>query len=361
MKKVFKMIFYIFMILLFLIAIGGLYVWKEIGGSPSVDEISSYEKLSYYKNGEFKSPEMLVYDFNNVRNGPAGFARFLKKSVFAPQEELPKVILKKDSFPEQASDFAVYWLGHSSGIMELNGKRFIFDPVFDNAAPIPFAVPRYGKSPIKRNELPKLDYIVITHNHYDHLERKTIQSIDEGRFIVPLGVASILRSWGIDKDRIIELGWGDAFEQDGLKIIAEEGVHYSNRSPFSRNETLWNSYIISSENKKIFWAGDTGYGKHFSRIGKDYGPFDFAAIEIDGWNTGWRNTHLFPNEVVRAAEEIGTKRLLPIHWGVFDLALHPWHESIDMVLEEAKNKDFIILTPKMGEKIDFDGKNSKWW
>lgn len=361
MKKVIKMIFYTLMILLFLSLLGGLYVWREFGSNPSVSEKATYENLPYYKNGEFKSPERLVYNFKNVRNGPASFARFLKKSIFAPQEALPKVILSNNSFTPKPSDFAIYWLGHSAGIMELNGKRFIFDPVFDNAAPIPFAVPRYGKTPIKRNELPKMDYIVITHNHYDHLERKTIQSVKEGHFIVPLGVGATLRSWGIDKDQITELGWGDVFEQNGFKIIAEEGVHYSNRSPFNRNQTLWNSYVIISLNKKIFWGGDTGYGKHFSRIGKDYGPFDFAALEIDGWNTGWENTHMFPDEVVKAAEEIGTKRLLPIHWAVFDLALHPWHESIDMVLDKAQNKDFIIFTPKMGERIDFNNTTSKWW
>lgn len=347
--------------LMILAMIGGIYIWREFGHNPTNKEISSYEKIPYFRNEIFHSSRKLFHDFNNVRNGPAGFARFLTDSVFAPKKELPMVELNKKTFAQISDDFAIYWLGHSAAIMELAGKRIIFDPVFDNAAPIPFAVPRFGKAPIARKELPDVDYIIITHSHYDHLERKTVQSIKKGQFIVPLGVGAILRGWGIATSRITELGWGEVFEKDGLKIIAEEGVHYSNRSPFNRNKTLWSSFVLLSANQKFFWSGDTGYGEHFTRIGNKYGSFDFAALEIDGWNTGWPNTHLFPKEVVQAAKELKAKNILPIHWGVFDLALHPWHESIDMVLDEAKDADINVLTPKMGEKIDLESKTSYWW
>lgn len=361
MKKVFKMILYILGALLLLAIVGGMFVWNEFGASPTTEDIARYEKLSYYKDGMFQSPETLVFDFNNVRNGKVGFARFLSQSSFAPKESLPQVKLTKNSFAKTPDDFAVYWLGHSAAIMELNGKRFIFDPVLGNAAPMPVAVPRYDQAPIDRQELPLVDYIIITHNHYDHLERKTIQAIKTGHFIVPLGVGAVLRGWGVENNRITELGWEEAFEAQGLRIIAVEGVHYSNRSPWNRNKTLWNSYAIIGGDKKIFWAGDTGYGEHFKRIGQKYGPFDFAALEIDGWNTGWKNTHLFPNEVIKATQEIGAKRLLPIHWAVFDLALHPWDESINMVLDEAKNTDIKVLTPKMGEKINLKSEITSWW
>lgn len=361
MRRVLKIMLNLLILIIFLVTIAGVFIWKEFGKNPSKEDLLSYEKLSYFKNGEFQSPQKLVYDFNNVRNGSVGFARFLTKSIFAPEGNLPKVRLDKNSFSEKQNDFAVYWLGHSAAIMELDGKRIIFDPVLGNAAPIPFAVPRYGEAPIKRNELPKVDYIVITHNHYDHLEKKTVQSIKTGHFVVPLGVGATLKGWGIDNNRITELSWDDAFEKDNFKIIATEGVHYTNRSPFNRNKTLWNSYVIQSPSKKIFWGGDTGYSEHFARIGNKYGPFDFATLEIDGWNTGWVNTHMFPHEVIQATKNLNVKNLLPIHWAVFDLALHPWHESIDMVLDEAEGKDINILTPKMGEKINLDSKTSYWW
>lgn len=355
------MILYIFFVLLIIVIIGGLFVWQEFGSNPTSAETRAYDKLSYYQNGTFQSKEPLVFDFNNVRNGKVGFARFLTQSSFAPQSPLPKITLTKKSFTETPADFALYWLGHSSAVMELNGKRIIFDPVFDNAAPIALAVPRYGKAPITRTDLPPLDYIVITHSHYDHLERKTVQEITKGHFIVPLGVGALLRGWGIDDNRITELGWDDTFEKDGLKIIAVEGVHYSNRSPWNRNKTLWNSYVLSGTDKKIFWGGDTGYGQHFKRIGQKYGPFNLAALEIDGWNTGWKNTHLFPNEVIKATQEMEAKQLLPIHFAVFDLALHPWDESIKMVADEVKKTDIKLLTPQMGEKIDLNSKTHHWW
>lgn len=361
MRKALKIMFKLLLLIVVLAIIASLYIWNEFGKSPSKEELASYEKLSYFKNGEFQSPQKLVYDFNNVRNGSVGFGRFLTKSIFAPEGNLPTISLDKNSFSAQADDFAIYWLGHSAAIMELDGKRIIFDPVLGNAAPIPVAVPRYGKAPIERADLPEVDYIIITHNHYDHLEKKTVQAIKNGHFIVPLGIGSTLKGWGIEENRITELGWDENFNEDNFKIIATEGVHYTNRSPFNRNKTLWNSYVIKSPSKRIFWGGDTGYSEHFSRIDKKYGPFDFAALEIDGWNTGWVNTHMFPNEVVQATKDLRAKNLLPIHWAVFDLALHPWHESIDMVLEEAQEKDLNILTPKMGEKINLDSQTSHWW
>ena len=128
-----------------------------------------------------------------------------------------------------------------------------------------------------------------------------------------------------------------------------------------RNKTLWNSYVLQTPEYNIYWAGDTGYGIHFTDIGRQYGPFDLAIIEIDGWNTGWPNTHMFPREVVSAARELQTEKIIPVHWAVFDLALHPWHESIDMVLEEASDTNLKILTPLMGEKINLNSSTTRWW
>lgn len=352
---------YTLVVVLALAGTACLHVLREFGRGPSRAEMASFEKLPYFRDGRFQSPAEIRYDFDNVRNGPATWSRFLFPSRFAPQGRLPMVRLDKGSFPETPDDFAVYWLGHSAAILELDGKRIIFDPVLGNAAMIPFAVPRFGPPPIRRKDLPRADYIVITHGHYDHLERRTVQSIKSGHFIVPLGVGAALRGWGIAPDRITELGWGDAFESGGLKFIGHEGVHYARRIPWRRDDTLWNSYILLSENKRIFWGGDVGYGEEFKSAGEKHGPFDLAALEIDGWNPGWPNIHLFPGEVVQAAKDLRARNVLPIHWGVFDLALHPWHESIDMVLDEAEGSGINILTPKMGEKITLDSETIKWW
>lgn len=361
MKKGLRIMLMILLTVIFAAILAGAYAWREIGASPTAEELAAFEKLPYFKNGEFQSPKKMVINFNNVRNGPANWSRFLVKSPFAPMQKLPQIRLTRESFEKQPENFAFYWLGHSSAIIELGGKRIIFDPVLGNAAPLPFAVPRYGSAPLKVSELPQIDYAVITHNHYDHLERKTVRALKNAHFIVPLGVGAALRGWGGDPDRITELGWNDVFEKDGLKIIAQTAVHFSGRGLADRNKTLWNSYILQTPEHNIYWAGDTGYSRHFADIGRQFGPFNLAVIEIDGWNTGWPNTHMFPREVITAARELQAEKLIPVHWAVFDLALHPWHESIDMVLEEASAANLKVLTPLMGEKLYLNSSTTRWW
>ncbi len=358
MKMFLKILIVVIAVVIFL----GGYAWREIGKLPSKEELQAYEKLPYFKNGRFYGPEEMRLYPDKVRNGPAGFARMMLTSRFAPKEPLPQVKLSAESFAQIPEDYAVYWLGHSSVIAELDGKRLVFDPVLGNSAPVPFAVPRYGPAPITYKDWPAVDYVVITHNHYDHLERKSVQALKNSHFIVPLGVGAALRGWGVAKENITELGWGDVFAKDGLTIIAETAIHYSGRAKLASNETLWNSYVIQAGGKNIYWGGDSGYGQHFKQIGDKYGPFDFVALEIDGWNPGWPNIHLFPDEVVKVAQDLRARKIFPLHWAVFDLALHPWHESIDMLVKEAEPTDVEIFTPIMGEKV-IPGvtETKKWW
>lgn len=362
MKKVLKVMLYVIVLLLLSAMFLGAYAWREIGWSPSKEELKSFEKLSYFKDGKFHGPEEMRFYPDKVRNGPAGFSRMLMQSRFAPDKPLPQVKLNKDSFAVVPESFALYWLGHSSVILELGGKRIAFDPVLGNAAPVPFAVPRYNLAPIDYDNLPTVDYVIITHNHYDHLERRSVQALKNSHFIVPLGVGAALRGWGVKNENITELGWGDVFSEDDLIISAETAIHYSGRAKLASNETLWSSYVIKYDDKSIYWGGDSGYGKHFKEIAQKHGSFDLTALEIDAWNPGWPNIHLFPEEAVQAVQDLNAKQILPLHWGVFDLALHPWHESIDMLWNAADNTDIEILTPIMGEKI-VPGmtQTQKWW
>lgn len=360
MNRVLKMcILYFVLFLIFVLMLIFFYASTNFGKTPSRKERDGYSKLSYYRDGEFQSPEKIVYHFEKLPTSKFNmFVKFLSKSPNAPKEELPKI---KPEFSKRPQNFALYWLGHSSAIFELDGKRLIIDPVFDNAGPLSIITPRYAEAPIKREELPNLDYIIITHNHYDHLEKKTVKSIKNGHFIVPLGVGAALRGWGVAPDRITEIGWNETFESGEFSITALPAIHYSNRGIGDKNKTLWAAYVIKSGDKNIFWSGDSGYGKHFAEYGEKYGPFDFAALEIDAWNEAWPNIHLFPNEVAQAAVDLKTKHILPIHWGVFDLAMHPWNKSIDMVINEANKKNISVLTPKMGEKIENIKKPTEYW
>lgn len=337
-----------------------LNIKKNLGSISTIEYRKQYKKLAYYKDEKFINLQPTVFHFNKMKKHRfITLCRFFFKSENGPKQKLPLI---KPIFNENVSEFALFWLGHSNTILELDGKRLIIDPVFANAGPIPFVVNRYTKAPLTRNELPKIDYVIITHNHYDHLERKTVQHLKNSFFIVPLGVGETLQAWGIKKENIIELGWNEDFKHNNLLIMAVPSIHFSSRSYNDRDKTLWNSYIINSKNKKIFWSGDTGYNNLFKEYGEKYGPFDFVALEIDAWNESWPTTHLFPKEAIKAVEELQGKYFLPIHWGVFDLAMHKWDESINTIIELASEKNINVLTPKMGEKVDTNNLTfNHWW
>jgi L-ascorbate metabolism protein UlaG (beta-lactamase superfamily) len=337
---------------------------REFGQIP--ENVSSFETLPYFAEGKFRNPEGdTPYYPDRVRGGKAGWFRFLLPGLDAPKTPLPMMRPGKGAFAERPEELAVYWLGHSSLIIELEGRRFLVDPVFDNAAPVPFAVRRYGPSPLEREELPLPDYVLITHDHYDHLEYATVRHFRdrETLFIVPLGVGAHLVKWGVPKEKIRELGWSDEFSKEGISIVAERAVHFSGRTWSTRNSSLWVSYVLKGKQRRVFIGGDTGYGEHFRDIGAKHGPFDVVFFEIDAWNDGWPRSHLFPAEVIRAYRDVQATSLVPVHWGVFDLALHPWDESIRMIAALADEDGNVnLLTPLMGQKL-MPGvtKVSRWW
>ncbi|MCC5931365.1 MAG: MBL fold metallo-hydrolase [Cyclobacteriaceae bacterium] len=367
MKKIFKIV--LWTLVIFLLMIGGIayYVNGKIGntGSPE-DSKERFAGLSYYSTeaDAFISPEKLVHYPEQTTGGDPGFMRFFKTSPNAPKFPLPKKTLSKSDFSERPSEFAAMWFGHSTIIIELDGKRILFDPVFENAGPLPIITRRYDVSPLKREELPDLDIVIITHDHYDHLEAATIQwlSSRDIEYIVPLGVGARLEGWGVPKENITELGWDEDKTSGTLTITALPGIHYSGRSFKDRDKTLWASFVIKGLEKNLFISGDTGYGEHLKEIGEKYGPFDMAFVEIDGWNKGWPLTHLFPEEVIQLCKDVDTKLLFPIHWGTFDLALHPWDESIQMVADLAAENDIELVTPILGEKaIPGTSLTNNWW
>ncbi len=352
-----------------LLALGGTgcYVNNQLGKVKSSDERQkAYSTHAYYSpvKDEFVSPKEIVYYEDQVTGGKSGFWRFFKKSPNSPKFELPKQVLTKKDFTEVPSSFAAYWLGHSTAIIELDGYRILIDPVFENAGPLPMIAKRMSVSPIQREELPAVDIVIITHDHYDHLETETMEFLADKniQFIVPLAVGARLQGWGVPKEKIAELAWHQSVTHGSLKITATPTVHYSGRSYNDRNKTLWASYVIKGKEKKLYWSGDTGYGDHFKEIGSKYGPFDLAFMEIDAWNNGWPNTHLFPEQVVKATQEVNASLLFPIHFSTFDLALHAWDESINMVAELAAQNNIELVTPIMGQKV-VPGitPTTKWW
>lgn len=358
MKKRYKYPLYVLAALLTVAAVVGCQIYRNIGDLP---DGSRFTHLPYYQDGRFQSPEELVF-YPEKTTGEGGW---LAHKPYAPKSPLPMVKLDKTHFGAPEA-FAYYWLGHSAAIMELGGQRILIDPVFDNAAPIPlpFIVPRFQPAPIKRGELPPIDVVLITHDHYDHLEAQTMRYLaDKAKhFVTPLGVGARLQSWGVASDRITELGWGEGKTIDGITYTAEPAVHYSRRWRDDRDKTLWASFVLEGAGKRLYWGGDSGYGKHFAAIGQKYGSFDLAFLEIDAANPGWPNTHMFPEQSVQAAFDLNAAVMLPIHWAVYNLGRNPWDQNIKRADVDAAKRNLRFDVPKMGEKYTPDGwQTEKWW
>lgn len=265
-----------------------------------------------------------------------------------------KSLPKNDSF---------VWFGHSSILLMIGGKRVLVDPILGSAAS-PFGricKPFNGADIYKPNDLPPIDYLIITHNHYDHLSKNTIKKLDITKAFVPLGVGKYLQKWGIKKANITELGWWESTDLDNhLRLHCFPTRHFSGRFLTDTNKTLWASYgieCLKNQNKKIYLSGDGGYGEHFKDIGEAMGGFDISFIENGQYNEQWAKIHLFPNESLQACADLHTKVAVPIHNSKFKLSTHKWSEpleSISTLYENARKNgkiDFGLLTPMIGEIV----------
>ena len=261
----------------------------------------------------------------------------------------------------------ITWMGHSSMLIELDGRRVLTDPVWgERASPVSFAGPkRFHPPPVPLEGLPAVDAVIISHDHYDHLDTPTIQALADRvpLFVVPLGVGAHLESWGVAPERIVELDWWEAHEVAGLRLVATPSRHFSGRGLTNRNETLWASWAIVGPEHRVFFSGDTGMHSDFEEIGERLGPFDVTMHEVGAYNTWWRNVHLGPEQAVDAHVRLQGRLFLPVHWGTFNLALHGWTEPPERLLVEAARRGVTMSIPKPGETIDSAQPRlaEQWW
>ena len=283
-----------------------------------------------------------------------------------PDFELPSRKPDFQGLQTPSSDLKIIWLGHSSILTNFDGKIVLIDPVLaDSTGPLGFMMKRFRHTVLEPKDLPHIDLVLITHDHYDHLDMETIRSFKnkDTRFIVPLGVDAHLRSWGIDETRIQVLDWWQGTEVEGLKITATPAQHFSGRSFTNQTKSLWVSWVVESQNHRIYFSGDSGYDTHFKEIGDKFGPFDIAFIESGQYNVLWPEVHLHPAESVQAFQDLKAKRYFPIHWGMFSLSTHAWYEPVEIISNEAEKKNIPLITPILGELVTVnDGyKPMYWW
>ncbi|WP_121354252.1 MBL fold metallo-hydrolase [Flavisolibacter nicotianae] len=266
------------------------------------------------------------------------------------------------------SALRVTWLGHSSLLIDVDGKRFLTDPLwYQRASPFRYLGPRrFFPNPLSLEALPHIDAVLLSHDHYDHLDRKSILHLTQKNIpvITMLGVGKRLLQWGISPGLVTELDWWDAVPFGGEHTItAAPARHFSGRGLTDRFSTLWGSFAIKGPLHRVFYGADSGYFNGFVTIGENLGPFDLALLEIGAYNEEWEAIHMGPENAVQAALDLKAAQLMPIHWGTFNLAMHPWTEPVERLLDAAAKKDVSLVLPAPGDTTPITGNshNSGWW
>jgi len=319
----------------------------------------------HYSDGKFSNwRESWEMSGSNVASTAWDF--FFTRNARTPDKALPSQQVDLSHFTQAGRDqLNVTWLGHSSLLINMDGYKIMTDPVFEKRVSILGPTRFNGEIPVKLDALPEVDVIVISHDHYDHLNKYSVQQLSAKTaiFIVPLAVGARLIKWGIPQEKIIELDWWEDYFDNSLLVVATPAQHFSGRGLADRNRTLWASWVIVTPHHRVFFSGDSGYFEGFKLIGNKYGPFDMTFIECGAYNTAWADVHMFPEQTVQAHRDLKGEILHPIHWGTFNLALHPWYEPMERLITAAAAQGIRTATPMVGETTQY-GKYLPavpWW
>jgi L-ascorbate metabolism protein UlaG (beta-lactamase superfamily) len=295
----------------------------------------------------------------------------LRDGLFGGQRRRPRgrvPIVTPSGWDRPAADgLSAVWFGHASTLLEVEGRRVLLDPVWSlRCSPVSWFGPkRLHPMPLPLADLPPVDAIVISHDHYDHLDMATVRELTRTQsapFLVPLGVGAHLQRWRVPEDRIVELDWNDRADVAGLTVTMTEARHFSGRG-FTRNETLWGSVVIAGRRRRVFYTGDTGYFPGFTDLGSEHGPFDLTLIQIGAYSPYWPDIHMTPAQAVATHLDLRGGILVPVHWATFNLAFHSWSEPVDKIWAEAKEYDVRLAIPRPGERVDVDqpAEVDGWW
>ncbi len=340
----------------------------QFGGKPNKEELLSYKATGHYKKGKFQNLTETKMDMS-FSNFTGMMKDFIKGNPNTePSFDLP--VVHVDSIDvDTTHENRLIWFGHSAFLLQLDSKNILIDPMLgDCPSPHPWVgKKRYNKElPIEIEQLPQIDAIIISHDHYDHLDYPSIKQLKDktSKFYVPLGVGAHLRSWGVDSSKIEEMDWWNETNLDNIQLAFVPSRHFSGRGITDNSSTLWGSWVINGSKQKVYFSGDGGYSPHFTEIGEKYGPFDFAMMECGQYNKRWSDIHMFPEETAQAAYDVQARIMMPIHWGAFTLALHDWNDPVKRVVRKANELEVPITVPMIGQSISLDKVSAQieeWW
>ncbi len=368
LKKIVLKTLKVFSFLILILVISGLLFMnqKSFGKLPSGERLARIEQSPNYKNGSFKN----LTSTTNISSDKSKFQIFYEFFVdkvkdLRPTKDLPSVKTNLKEL-DSTKNYAV-WMGHSSLYFQIDQQKILVDPVLISASPISLFNKAFkGTSVYQPSDIPDLDFLILTHDHWDHLDYETVKLLKNRvkKIILPLGVGAHFEHWGFDKNQLIELDWYDeVILNKDLKITVLPARHFSGRG-LTANKSLWASYMLQTKIGNLFLSGDSGYGEHFKSIKKMFPTIDYAFLENGQYNKDWQDIHMLPEDLVEVIKELEPKKLFTIHNSKFALAKHPWFEPMDNIYKASKENNFPLLTPKIGELIELDNPNQTfnvWW
>lgn len=347
----------------------------QFGGKLSKQQKEQYSSSSNFKEGIFVNKDELKVSpeitFSGFIDGLGMlFSSDSSRVLAKPKKNIDVEAIKTSDIAIVNDSTRLVWFGHSTFLLQLENKNILIDPMFGKVpSPVSFiGGKRFSKElPIEIEQLPQIDAVILSHDHYDHLDYGSILKLKDKvkMFYSPLGLGIHLKEWGIEKERIIELDWWEEANLDNMIFSCTPAQHASGRKPGAMSHTLWASWVIQSENNNIFFSGDGGYAEHFKQIGEKYGPFDFAMLECGQYNEMWPLLHMFPEQTAQAGIDLRAKQIMPIHWGAFSLSNHKWDEPVERIKKAAKELNIPVIVPKIGEPIliesSIEYSKESWW
>jgi L-ascorbate metabolism protein UlaG (beta-lactamase superfamily) len=340
-------------------------VRTAMGARPSGERAERVRRSPQFRDGAFRNQQ--ATSVVPASGGASVLREMLTgRAARKPGGEIP-VVRPLPAPPTGPGELHVTWYGHATALVEIEGARLLVDPVWSaRCSPSRLVGPRrLHPMPLAVHEVPTVDAVVISHDHYDHLDLATVRALvatQVAPFVVPLGVGAHLERWGVPAERIVELDWGEEARVAGITLTATAARHFSGRT-FARDYTLWGSWVIAGPTRRLYYTGDSGYFDGYAGIGEKHGPFDATLVQVGAYAPSWPDIHMTPEEAVAAHQDLRGGLLIPVHWATFVLAFHPWAEPVDRLWREAKARDVTLAVPRPGERVDVTDPPAVagWW